>query len=104
MYILTKSNDQDINIRVVAGQRLQNNIKNNFNSISLFALNYIKQACIQHLTYPDASPISKIVSSIMSLIVGRGQVHNWLDALYFLIHQLDSKDALTVEVHCILLF
>ncbi|KAG1466517.1 hypothetical protein G6F46_000923 [Rhizopus delemar] len=98
MYILTKSNDQDINIRVVAGQRLQNNIKNNFNSISLFALNYIKQACIQYLTYPDASPISKIVSSIMSLIVGRGQVHNWLDALYFLIHQLDSKDALTVEI------
>lgn len=98
IHILIKSTDQDINMRLVAGKQLEKNIKNNMHLISTSALNYIKQACIKALTYPD-SLVSQVVSSVMALIVIKGRVFHWIEALYFLTYQLDSLDSLSVEVH-----
>ncbi|KAG1469966.1 hypothetical protein G6F56_002953 [Rhizopus delemar] len=96
IHILIKSTDQDINMRLVAGKQLEKNIKNNMHLISTSALNYIKQACIKALTYPD-SLVSQVVSSVMALIVIKGRVFHWIEALYFLTYQLDSLDSLSVE-------
>ncbi|CEG70444.1 hypothetical protein RMATCC62417_06342 [Rhizopus microsporus] len=96
IYILTKATNEDINTRRVAGLQLKNNIKNNFNSIPMFTLNYVKQTCIEALAHPEVV-IVKTLSSVVSSIVSRGQVHNWLDVLSFLIHQLNSNNKLAIE-------
>jgi transportin-1 len=75
---------------MVAGLQLKNSIKNNFNNIPLTVLDYVKQSCIGVLNQPDESLlINKTVSSVITAIVRRGQVHNWLQVISILIEKLD---------------
>lgn len=82
VHILVYLKKEDTNTRLVAGIQLKNNIKNQFNTIHLLTLDYIKEACISALLEPDSDPlIHKSISSVISAIVRRGQVHNWIDVI-----------------------
>lgn len=94
-YILTKLNNGDVNTRRVAGLQLKNNIKNNFNSIPLTVLDYVKQCCIDIIESPQPS-IAKTVSSVIAVIVRRGQVHNWIRVISILIEKLNAEQPATV--------
>lgn len=91
VHILVYLKKEDTNTRLVAGIQLKNNIKNQFNTIHLLTLDYIKEACISALLEPDSDPlIHKSISSVISAIVRRGQVHNWIDVILLLIKNIDD--------------
>ncbi|KAI8986451.1 armadillo-type protein [Pilobolus umbonatus] len=101
LHILIHSINEDIPTRERAGSLLINNIGNNFNQIQLDVLNYIQQSCINALHQPDIytnQSISAIISSIMSSLAMRGQVHNFSDMIIDLIYQLDSPNMQVLEI------
>lgn len=100
-YILTKLSHANIDTRRMAGTCLKNNIKNNFNDIPIVILDYIKQCCIDTLEHPQPT-IYKNVSAVIAAIVGRGQVHNWLQIILILLEKLDDTNPVILNVICIL--
>lgn len=91
VYILVYLKKEDTNTRLIAGKQLKNNIKNHFNTMHLTVLDYVKESCISILNEPDSDPlINKSVASIISAIVRRGQVHNWIHVINLLIEKLDD--------------
>lgn len=84
---------------MIAGLQLKNSVKDNFNTIPLNVLDYVKQSCIQLLNFPDESCICKTVSSVIAAIVSRGQVHNWPQVIFILIEKLNEMgNPLVLEV------
>ncbi|KAL9559161.1 hypothetical protein MBANPS3_000565 [Mucor bainieri] len=95
VYILTKLSNGDLNTRRVAGLQLKNNVQNNFNSIPLSVLDYVKQCCVDIVEMPQPS-IAKTVSSVIAVIVRRGQVHNWMQVILLLIEKLNAEQPASV--------
>lgn len=94
VYILTQMPQEDQYVRSVAGLTLKNNIRSYYNTIPPQVLEYVKECCLQHIGDPHTG---KAIGIVISSIMDRGQVHNWLQALQVLMEKLDDPNPAMVE-------
>ncbi|KAI7868535.1 armadillo-type protein [Spinellus fusiger] len=94
VYILVEMPHEDQYVRSVAGLTLKNNIRQHFVDIPMPVMNYIKQACLQHM---GDITVGKSVSLVIAAIMACGHVQQWPHALTVILEKLDDPEPAVVE-------
>ncbi|OBZ83816.1 Transportin-1 [Choanephora cucurbitarum] len=97
VYIVTKLTPENLQLCKTAGSQLKNNLRNNFHMIPSTVLDYVKQCCIDVLNHPNSDMVGKTISSLISIILQRGQMIDWPEIIPLLIEKLDDSNQRIVE-------
>ena len=97
VFIFAYATDQAVDLRSTAGLVLKNNLRTDFQDLSVDVLAYVKQGAEKALV-DQHDLIRSVAGTIITTIVTRGGIMNWPEILQRFMDMAESPDPIIQEV------